>query len=1569
MVDAEAAKLEYSNLRDFVAEECSKRLRAYEAQPRDANEHFETENEVLSGGYAYRQLYELVQNAADAILEAGESRGRIYVRLAPDRLEAANTGAALDEGGIVALLNARSSPKRGNQIGRFGIGFKSLLKLGGQVDLISRSVGLRFCPETCRNRIRDHLGLAPNASAPGMRLAEVLDPKATNSPLTGAGKWSWATTVVSAEIADQSAFERLRKEFAEFPAEFLLFLSSDISLELEVVGDEPRRITKRLEDGVAVVVDGANEAKWRVFDTSVDVESQEARSDATHIQARDQVPLTWAVPIAGREQAGRFWAFFPTETPSRAAGILNAPWKLNSDRTNLIRGPWNEAIMRAAAELIGDSLSALPTSDDQGATISAFPRQPERLDEIAIPLISTLWDRIVTSEVLPDVEGTLRKPSELLRHFVEAAEVCNSWADLANVSSRQSFLHPDCYASEARLSRLRALVLEAQRRNVTVLPKSSPVYWLDCIGKTDLASVKQVLVFVGDLLRRRNDYQLYFVPEARIILTTEGRLATPSEAVIVTGAPAPAGFVAVNKDIASDPLCREILVNQMEVKVLAADSWAAVLEASLDAAEVSDASEDWANFWRNVAAAPRDIKIEYLAELKLDRVKFQAVSGKWINRNLLLVTNEISGIQEDYVMDPAFKQSLEPYVPITWLSEFPSSSEMLNRDDQELRAFLRWTSPYFDQVCRERVGRTPQYLPKLSDNLLRMPAAWRLLPHLPPAWTAKLTKQLLEQCEEYFGAKSTVTLVHPTRMNDYPIVLVPHPIFYWLSEHGRLRVGKLTVPLHCFSSEFAKIMEQSRITGFTGVSRFLGAREPEAETESRFSWRNSKLTSESNTRFWEQIFAELAARTTNLNELRPIWELAYSEGAIPQIVPTADGAIPLSEIYVTTELSLGHELDDGKIVLLSAKAVSAWTAAGALPLDSGPSTMFKSRLSDPFLLENLVPEIALAYEDTEAVRSVLTVWVDGLDEGVGPFRYPAVLGIDSDGVLLIDESRFYARGWAERAELILSCLARHGVIESGETLNAILARIVDRRTVDARKAVREQPSIELKVLKAINGDISALFSIFTPATRLAAGDKFSDEEIARLALAVHGPTLLSGLRETLERNGLAPPSRWGGEQARAFVLELGFPVEFASSIAARRDAEMSVSGPISLPSLHDYQEEILANVETLIASGVGRRRAVISLPTGGGKTRVAAEAVVRLILRGDGRRTALWIAQTDELCEQAVQCFRQLWVNVGALGEDLRVVRFWGGQRSPAPPEGDEATVVVASIQTLNSRSRLGELAWIAQSGIVIIDECHHAITSSYTDIMRWLDVQVGNERAREFETPVIGLSATPWRGYNEDESERLAARFDRRWFPSDQASLHEKLSDMGVLATRSYRALRYDRPITLSAREQHHVDTFGELPDSVVDRIGEDTDRNDLIVDTVLKSSATSILLFANSVAHAQYLAARLHLAGCPAAAVSGQTDRLARQHFTRRFRSGELRVICNHSVLTTGFDAPKADLILISRPVISPVLYMQMVGRGLRGPANGGTDHCQIMTVEDNILNFSDRLAHQFCRRFFES
>jgi Helicase conserved C-terminal domain len=133
--------------------------------------------------------------------------------------------------------------------------------------------------------------------------------------------------------------------------------------------------------------------------------------------------------------------------------------------------------------------------------------------------------------------------------------------------------------------------------------------------------------------------------------------------------------------------------------------------------------------------------------------------------------------------------------------------------------------------------------------------------------------------------------------------------------------------------------------------------------------------------------------------------------------------------------------------------------------------------------------------------------------------------------------------------------------------------------------------------------------------------------------------------------------------------------------------------------------------------------------------------------------------------------------------------------------------------------------------------------------------------------------------------------------------------------------------------------------------------------------ASKGQVLLFANSVWHTSHLAALLQLRGTQAASVHAGTETSARQYFIRQFQGGKLKVLCNYGVLTSGFDAPKTDVIVISRPVFSPVRYMQMVGRGLRGEKNGGTTICRVVTVLDNIVEYSDRLAyHTYFTPYFQ-
>ena len=76
---------------------------------------------------------------------------------------------------------------------------------------------------------------------------------------------------------------------------------------------------------------------------------------------------------------------------------------------------------------------------------------------------------------------------------------------------------------------------------------------------------------------------------------------------------------------------------------------------------------------------------------------------------------------------------------------------------------------------------------------------------------------------------------------------------------------------------------------------------------------------------------------------------------------------------------------------------------------------------------------------------------------------------------------------------------------------------------------------------------------------------------------------------------------------------------------------------------------------------------------------------------------------------------------------------------------------------------------------------------------------------------------------------------------------------------------------------------------------------------------------------------------------------------------------MLVNHSVLTTGFDAPRTNNIVITRPIFSDILYEQIVGRGLRGPKFGGTETCRIVDFTDNLGRFGDQQSYHRFENFW--
>ena len=91
----------------------------------------------------------------------------------------------------------------------------------------------------------------------------------------------------------------------------------------------------------------------------------------------------------------------------------------------------------------------------------------------------------------------------------------------------------------------------------------------------------------------------------------------------------------------------------------------------------------------------------------------------------------------------------------------------------------------------------------------------------------------------------------------------------------------------------------------------------------------------------------------------------------------------------------------------------------------------------------------------------------------------------------------------------------------------------------------------------------------------------------------------------------------------------------------------------------------------------------------------------------------------------------------------------------------------------------------------------------------------------------------------------------------------------------------------------------------------------------------------------------------------MSGETETGTRRRVVEEFRRGEIKALVNYGVFQEGFDAPKTRAIVVARPVYSPNLYFQMIGRGLRGPRNGGDERCLILNVRDNIEYFDRSLA----------
>ena len=311
-------------------------------------------------------------------------------------------------------------------------------------------------------------------------------------------------------------------------------------------------------------------------------------------------------------------------------------------------------------------------------------------------------------------------------------------------------------------------------------------------------------------------------------------------------------------------------------------------------------------------------------------------------------------------------------------------------------------------------------------------------------------------------------------------------------------------------------------------------------------------------------------------------------------------------------------------------------------------------------------------------------------------------------------------------------------------------------------------------------------------------------------------------------------------------------------------------------ALRDYQQRALGLVRAEMRAG--RRRVVLVMPTGSGKTRTGAAACRAAVAKGN---PVLWLAHRTELISQAAATLESLGARVGVIAAQLH--------RGACP----DAPIQVASIQTLLARPDA-----CPEAELIVGDECHHLSEGA----KEWSGLL-----GRYPKTPILGLTATP-----ETGSGAPLSLFDALVVG---ASVRE-LTDAGHLVPcEGVRPASMLEPGQIAQCPVEAYVEHGRGPRGM-----------------------RQAILFARSVEEAQGYAARLNERSVRAECVTATTPAADREAALELFRRGVVRVLTNVYVLTEGTDLPMAEVCILARGAGSAGMLIQMVGRVLR-PAPGKT------------------------------
>lgn len=388
--------------------------------------------------------------------------------------------------------------------------------------------------------------------------------------------------------------------------------------------------------------------------------------------------------------------------------------------------------------------------------------------------------------------------------------------------------------------------------------------------------------------------------------------------------------------------------------------------------------------------------------------------------------------------------------------------------------------------------------------------------------------------------------------------------------------------------------------------------------------------------------------------------------------------------------------------------------------------------------------------------------------------------------------------------------------------------------------------------------------------------------------------------------------------------------------------------------LREYQRQAIDAFRKRIAEGQENRLAV-ELATGLGKTVTGAALAASV-------PSALILTHTEEITQQWEAKLR---FAVQAAGSSATVGVVKAGRDEP------QSDIVVASVQTVRKPARFAE---IGQRDLIIADECHHSVASSWREVLHAAGAWDG--------VPTLGLTATLARtdgqGLGQVWQDMIFSRgitwAQRKGYLLDIIPWRVRVPD--ISASTSDIAL--DAMLADSIAPELVVQTWmskavglceecraavEELPAGSGPALPSYCPNGVCGVNKPLPST----VLFAPLVKSAQAFADAFSSAGVRASVIHGGSK--DRDEILARYERGEIAVLCNAMVLTEGWDSPRTRCVIWGRPTGSRTLFIQGIGRGLRpelGPDAPPRDQqrCTLIMVTDpsgaglvTVADLSDR------------